>query len=118
MREDMRFAAGCQYPDQMEEGEERYLANLVQRHINQTVAALYAKNPKAVARRKPRMEFRIWDGKPESLMAAMQALQEAAVTGIPPAPGVAELLQDAQRSEEHTSELQSLMRISYAVFCL
>src|SRR3546814_3173336 len=30
-----------------------------------------------------------------------------------PALGVA-----AQRSEEHTSELQSLMRISYAVFCL
>src|SRR3546814_15810465 len=25
---------------------------------------------------------------------------------------------DAKRSEEHTSELQSLMRISYAVFCL
>src|SRR3546814_1837656 len=27
-------------------------------------------------------------------------------------------LQDKARSEEHTSELQSLMRISYAVFCL
>src|SRR3546814_1643361 len=26
--------------------------------------------------------------------------------------------QPLQRSEEHTSELQSLMRISYAVFCL
>src|SRR3546814_19068810 len=25
---------------------------------------------------------------------------------------------DIRRSEEHTSELQSLMRISYAVFCL
>src|SRR3546814_1809466 len=25
---------------------------------------------------------------------------------------------DRQRSEEHTSELQSLIRISYAVFCL
>src|SRR3546814_5269986 len=25
---------------------------------------------------------------------------------------------DLRRSEEHTSELQSLMRISYAVFCL
>src|SRR3546814_4554307 len=25
---------------------------------------------------------------------------------------------DIKRSEEHTSELQSLMRISYAVFCL
>src|SRR3546814_5547154 len=32
---------------------------------------------------------------------------EAAVAAIAP-----------QRSEEHTSELQSLMRISYAVFCL
>src|SRR3546814_9449330 len=27
-------------------------------------------------------------------------------------------LTSPQRSEEHTSELQSLMRISYAVFCL
>src|SRR3546814_1582504 len=32
---------------------------------------------------------------------------------------IAELLQRwPARSEEHTSELQSLMRISYAVFCL
>src|SRR3546814_8833483 len=33
-------------------------------------------------------------------------------TGNPPA------LLEGARSEEHTSELQSLMRISYAVFCL
>src|SRR3546814_5225298 len=37
-------------------------------------------------------------------------------------PPTAEMQQAAQafrlRSEEHTSELQSLMRISYAVFCL
>src|SRR3546814_5471819 len=30
----------------------------------------------------------------------------------------AEPLSRSRRSEEHTSELQSLMRISYAVFCL
>src|SRR3546814_3375647 len=30
----------------------------------------------------------------------------------------AELARPVPRSEEHTSELQSLMRISYAVFCL
>src|SRR3546814_6092872 len=28
------------------------------------------------------------------------------------------IVADSPRSEEHTSELQSLMRISYAVFCL
>src|SRR3546814_4422290 len=37
------------------------------------------------------------------------------VTGRLPSPGHHRLL---ARSEEHTSELQSLMRISYAVFCL
>src|SRR3546814_10500971 len=37
------------------------------------------------------------------------ALAEAPVTAV---------IGDGLRSEEHTSELQSLMRISYAVFCL
>src|SRR3546814_4999558 len=32
--------------------------------------------------------------------------------------GAAPAFAQASRSEEHTSELQSLMRISYAVFCL
>src|SRR3546814_16240314 len=34
------------------------------------------------------------------------------------APGAARRRGSSIRSEEHTSELQSLMRISYAVFCL
>src|SRR3546814_7529874 len=37
----------------------------------------------------------------------------AVASGIEPSQA-----QKARRSEEHTSELQSLMRISYAVFCL
>src|SRR3546814_3939976 len=41
----------------------------------------------------------------------MQAFQAARV-------GVGLVPEDRRRSEEHTSELQSLMRISYAVFCL
>src|SRR3546814_5962347 len=36
----------------------------------------------------------------------------------PRLPFILELVETAVRSEEHTSELQSLMRISYAVFCL
>src|SRR3546814_7780107 len=32
--------------------------------------------------------------------------------------GIADEFDAGARSEEHTSELQSLMRISYAVFCL
>src|SRR3546814_2554518 len=37
---------------------------------------------------------------------------------VEPAEMVAEIDAVSLRSEEHTSELQSLMRISYAVFCL
>src|SRR3546814_9953116 len=40
---------------------------------------------------------------------------EAGVPGRVEAPGA---VIEALRSEEHTSELQSLMRTSYAVFCL
>src|SRR3546814_5290392 len=43
------------------------------------------------------------------------------LTGKPPVPVMAALKTlygGRGRSEEHTSELQSLMRISYAVFCL
>src|SRR3546814_2121715 len=36
---------------------------------------------------------------------------------VPTREAVAKLVSARLRSEEHTSELQSLMRISYAVFC-
>src|SRR3546814_1406869 len=57
-----------------------------------------------------------------TLVAAPGVPALAGAVGAPVAPaagatsgGAAEAL---MRSEEHTSELQSLMRISYAVFCL
>src|SRR3546814_6558799 len=45
--------------------------------------------------------------------------QRLGVADVGPLEGVARVALDrGERSEEHTSELQSLMRISYAVFCL
>src|SRR3546814_6838805 len=44
---------------------------------------------------------------------------EVTPAGVPGEPNKLEVtITDVVRSEEHTSELQSLMRISYAVFCL
>src|SRR3546814_3850943 len=40
-----------------------------------------------------------------------------ASSGCPSSPST-KIVEALRRSEEHTSELQSLMRISYAVFCL
>src|SRR3546814_10886251 len=51
-------------------------------------------------------------GSPEDKMARHAALaKDAFETAVAN-------LRELSRSEEHTSELQSLMRISYAVFCL
>src|SRR3546814_1517907 len=53
-----------------------------------------------------------------------RAVPAGAGDGVPPdlarlsPAGVLPALERALRSEEHTSELQSLIRISYAVFCL
>src|SRR3546814_3926763 len=50
----------------------------------------------------------VGDGAEEQSIAAANALLEK----------VGQAASRGYRSEEHTSELQSLMRISYAVFCL
>src|SRR3546814_6081326 len=57
-----------------------------------------------------RIRVFIWSSKHNGL---------AVTRGSSPAPGTPRPRTDnGDRSEEHTSELQSLMRISYAVFCL
>src|SRR3546814_2115285 len=65
---------------------------------------------------------RIIRGSP-SPVAAREALlaREWPVAEIAPFIRLVEAIEhevEGERSEEHTSELQSLMRISYAVFCL
>src|SRR3546814_8726305 len=64
---------------------------------------------------------RVWEKIHAGVQAALAAdpekkasFDEAVAAAIP----ITERRSLGQRSEEHTSELQSLMRISYAVFCL
>src|SRR3546814_18967638 len=47
-----------------------------------------------------------------------EAGQVVEVDAADDARGVGDVAAEQRRSEEHTSELPSLMRISYAVFCL
>src|SRR3546814_6517494 len=55
------------------------------------------------------------DTKAALLAAILQNLTDAPIIGVHVPKHY--LLGIGERSEEHTSELQSLMRISYAVFC-
>lgn len=98
MREDQKFVAGEQWEGQTE-NDDRYIVNLCQRHVNQRVSALYAKNPTAVAKRKKRLDFTLWDERPESLQQAMMATQPIdPMTGMPKPidPMAMQLLQEVQ----------------------
>src|SRR3546814_10240528 len=54
---------------------------------------------------------RIWSRRHLRIAMRFQLARQLGPARLDDAPG-------GERSEEHTSELQSLMRISYAVFCL
>src|SRR3546814_4401766 len=60
-----------------------------------------------------RLDRRV-DAEQQLLAQAIQAGRAAQIVDAQ----LAQIDREAVRSEEHTSELQSLMRISYAVFCL
>lgn len=71
-----------------------YVVPIINRHINQATATLYAKNPKAVAKRKKKLLYKLWDGDPATITAAFQAIQppqppvgpDGAPMQAPPAP--------------------------------
>src|SRR3546814_1416411 len=58
-----------------------------------------------------------WPGVTDRRLDVHGRRAKADLAAVVPAEGGGELAV-SDRSEEHTSELQSLMRISYAVFCL
>ena len=81
MRDNMEFAAGLQWAAQSTIEDERYTANFVNREVNQKVASLYARDPKAIARRRKRLCYQMWDGTVETMQAAHMAVAQAAATG-------------------------------------
>src|SRR5262249_25658169 len=116
MEAEMNFARGWQWIDQQGWEDERYIANIVQRHINQRVSALYAKNPTFVCKRKKRLDFQIWDGTPQMLQMAMQTMQQAATMAVDPAAGaqgmqmVASNPQVAQQAFQAVQQAQSVLQ--------
>ncbi len=62
-----------------------YVVPVINRHISAAVATLYSKNPKAIAKRKKKLLYTVWDGTQESLTAAIAGSQPQPV--VDPATG-------------------------------
>jgi hypothetical protein len=94
MKANTEFVLGAQWEEGKpltgnEAKDNRYVANVALRHVQQTVATLYPTNPtvKFVAREK--MIATVWDGDMTTLAAAQQKMQmdaQAQAIGLPPMP--------------------------------
>lgn len=105
MLEDMELAwngAPKVYP------KSNYKVNITQRFVRQKVATLYAKNPRAVAKRRPRLEFTVWDGQMTSLQMAMQGLPDP-VTAM----AIIADVQNAKAKQEMLDKLGKTLEICF-----
>lgn len=73
MRDDMKIARQGASDEWIAAGN--YTVPIVNRYLNQAVASLYAKNPVAEAEKRKTLDYTIWDGKPDTAMAAFQQAQ-------------------------------------------
>lgn len=78
MRGSAKFARGKQWAGQ-QKGDDRYLANITLRHINQRVSSIYAKNPRVQADRMEKIWYQQWDGSKEMMDEAKNAIAQAAM---------------------------------------
>ena len=116
MKEDQAFASGEQWGAQSPDG--KYVANIAQRHIQQRVSALYAKNPKAVCRRRDTLDFAIWDETPGMLKSAMIGVQQQQQTnpGSLPGPEFTSLMADVKQGTEKRAMMDKIAKTLQIVF--
>lgn len=72
MREDMLIARQGASDKWIDAGN--YTVPIINRYINQSVSSLYAKNPTATAEKRKTLDYALWDGKPDTAMAALQSM--------------------------------------------
>lgn len=116
MREDMDFYMGKQWPGHRGQNDDRYVANLVQRHVQTRVAALYAKNPKAIAKRRNTLDFTIWEGDASQLESANTANQQAFMTTGMPDPHAMALMADVEQGFEKRRQLDKIGKTMEIIF--
>ena len=88
--------------------DNKYVANIIQRHVQQRTAALYAKNPRAISKRRPRKDYQVFDGDQEQLAASRAAIEVAQRNGLEPPVQAVALVNDFQSVERHRKMLDNV----------
>ncbi len=106
MKEDMD--ATMRGYDKKDYNEGFYVANILQRHVQTRTAALYAKNPRAIAKRRDRMDYSVWNQEEDSLKMAYAALAAEKQTGILAPDTMMGIVADYERVQQHRKMLDNV----------
>lgn len=115
MDEDIAFVNGKQWAGQTR-NDERAVINICQRHVRNRIAALYARNPKAVVKRRPKLDFVVWDEKPESLQMATMDVEMATQAGIQPSPVSLAILNEVTQVKSRRILIDNIARTQELLF--
>jgi hypothetical protein len=113
MREDQDFAIGKQWlkNGKFKHDDDRYVANVILRHVNQKTASLYARNPKVKAERKKQLLSTVWDGSMQTVMLAMQKFAQN-----PADMQAAQIIQDYNTVKEQQSMIDKIAQTLEIVY--
>jgi len=116
MRDNMAFIGSIQWDGQKKIDYDKYVANFCNQLIRQKVSRLYARNPQFSAERRKRLVFKLWDGKQETAVNALAAIQSALMMGVPPPMDAFALMQDIEQgmqANEHCARIGKTLEILY-----
>lgn len=108
MRKDMQLGYAGGTKEWVE--SESYVIAIVSRYINQVVATLYAKNPTAVVEKRKRLDYVVWDGRGDTLAAAMSGIAQAAQSGQQPDPNLIAIVEEVSQVQQHDIMLKRVMK--------
>ncbi|HIF38505.1 MAG TPA: hypothetical protein EYQ69_04685, partial [Gemmatimonadetes bacterium] len=96
--------------------EEKYVANILQRHVAQRTSALYAKNPKPVATRRKRMDYEVWDGQEESMAKALATVTKLKMQGGEPDQQAQAIIDDRAKVKVERSRMDKVAKCLEMLF--
>ena len=86
----------------------KYTVPIITQHIANAVATLYAKNPRAQAKMRKKLLFRLWDGNPETAQNALMLAMGDPVNGTPPDPNSLAMVQEIAEAKRYSELLDKL----------
>lgn len=107
MREDMKVTKQGGSDEWVNAGN--YTVPIIGRHINQSVSSLYAKNPTAIVEKRKTLDYTLWDGKPDTAMAALQG----ALTGDPVASQMAMDIEQGRQRHEMLMKISKTLEVLF-----